>query len=199
MVQECVMPWSMYGRVQKENPAPVVRMPGSIFQLIASVIMAANRRKSKGRSGPSFVQLPHYVLQSQEWTRLSGWETKWLLDLMAQYRGSNNGDLSMPWSYLCKRGWASKETAYRARNKLLGAGWIVITRKGWKKIPTLYAVTLWGIDECDCKIKEETPAPAPLNFWKQGCDPREKSSVRLPYQRHPIKTHSRTKEQAEMA
>ncbi|MEN8207276.1 MAG: hypothetical protein ABFS24_14905 [Pseudomonadota bacterium] len=104
--------------------------------------MAATRPKSKKRSGPSFIQLPHYVLQSKAWRNLTGWETKWLIDLLAQYKGSNNGDLSMPWSYLSNRGWASKDTANRARAGLLEAGWIVITRKGWKKIPTLYGVLM---------------------------------------------------------
>jgi hypothetical protein len=172
-----------------------------ILKLIDTLIMAANRRKSKGRNGPSFVQLPHYVLQSQAWTRLSGWETKWLIDLMAQYKGTNNGDLSMPWSYLSKRGWHSRDTVAKARTGLLQAGWIVITRKGWKKIPTLYAVTLWGIDECNdkegnSKIIEETPSPVPLGFWKQGHDPRENSSARYACQRHPIKPGSRVKQQA---
>jgi len=158
--------------------------------------MALSRHKSKKRGSHSFIQLPHYVLQSQAWTRLSGWETKWLLDLLAQYKGSNNGDLSMPWSYMSKRGWHSRDTAARARSGLLKAGWIVITRKGWKKLPTLYAVTLWGIDECNGKVEEETPAVAPLNFWKQGHDPRENSSARISCQRHPIKPYSRVKEQA---
>jgi len=162
---------------------------------IGKTQMASAKRKSK-RNGPSFVQLPHYVLQSQAWTRLSGWQTKWLIDLLAQYKGSNNGDLSMPWSYLSKRGWASKDTANRARTGLIKAGWIVITRKGWKKIPTLYAVTLWGIDECDGKVVEEKPNPVPLGFWKQGHDPRKNSSVRLSGQKSPIKYGSRTKQQA---
>lgn len=157
--------------------------------------MGSVKRKSK-RNGPSFVQLPHYVLQSQAWTRLSGWQTKWLLDLMAQYNGRNNGDLSMPWSYLNKRGWASRDTASRARIKLLEVGWIVITRKGWKKIPTLYAVTLWGIDECGGKVVEEIPHAVSLGFWKQGHDPRNNSSARLSCQRHPIKTCGRVKELA---
>jgi hypothetical protein len=145
--------------------------------------MAQTRTKSKGRSGSSFVRLPHHVLRSQAWTRLSGWETKWLIDLLAQYKGSNNGDLSMPWSYLDKRGWRSKDTASRARVGLIKAGWIVVTRHGWNKVPTLYAVTLWGIDECSGKVKEEKPDAKPLNFWKLGSDPRNKSSVRLPYRK----------------
>jgi hypothetical protein len=148
--------------------------------------MAATRRKSKGRGGPSFVSLPHYVLQSQAWTRLNGWQTKYLIDLMAQYKGNNNGDLDMPWSRLVSRGWSSKETASKARKALLAAGWIVVTRHGWQKVPTLYAVTLWGIDECNGKVVEETPAPAPLNFWKLDHDPRtdskpkSKSSIETP-------------------
>jgi hypothetical protein len=144
--------------------------------------MARTRAKSKGRNSiVGFTRLPHHVTRSKSWTQLNGWETKYLLDLMTQYNGKNNGDLSMHWEYLRERGWNSKETVNNARKALLSAGWIVVTRHGWQKVPTLYAVTLWGIDECSGKVKEETPDAKPLGFWRLGYNPRSNSKTNHRY------------------
>lgn len=133
------------------------------------------------------------MLNHANYMNLSGWETKLLIDLLVQYKGSNNGDMDMTWTRLSKRGWHSRDTLTRARRGLLDGGWVVITRKGWRKIPTLYAVTLWGIDECAGKVVEETPASTPLNFWKLGHNPRqhENSLTRYPCQRTPLKPGNR--------
>lgn len=130
--------------------------------------MAQTRERNKGRTnGPSFVQLPHYVLNHPNFLELSGHSVKLLLDMCAQYKGANNGDLAMPWSRMEKRGWKSRDTLNRARRELLDRLWLVITRQGGRKKPTLYAVTLWPIDGCQGKL-DVVPTTRPTHSWKQG-------------------------------
>ena len=56
--------------------------------------MARNRHKGN-RIGEGFVALPYSVLNSPLFTSLSPHALKLMLDLAAQYRGDNNGDLAL--------------------------------------------------------------------------------------------------------
>jgi len=89
-----------------------------------------------------------------------------LLDIGAQYRGNNNGDLAAPWSWMRARGWKSKDTLKRALDELLQAGMIELTRQGGLHCPNLYAVTWIGIDDCSGKL-DVKPNPVPSNLWRQ--------------------------------
>ena len=139
--------------------------------------MIVNRHKAKGRGNSPFLKIDSHVLRSKAWTNLTGWETKLLLDLMAQFNGRNNGNLCIPWTYQKLRGWHSRDTLNRALKGLLTAGWIVLTRRGWNKTPNLYGVTYWGIDECDGRVSEEVPSTKPLGYWRLGYDPRLKQII----------------------
>ena len=133
--------------------------------------MAFSRSKAKGRrESGSFVLIPHAMLESEPYSRLSGSAVKLMFDLYCQYKGHNNGDLSMAWSRMQKRGWRSKETLYRARNILQQNGFIVQTRQGGKHQCSLYAVTWRPIDECSGKL-EHPSSPVALGYWKNGCAP----------------------------
>ena len=124
--------------------------------------MSRNRLKSKGRRDRgSYVQLPHEVLNHQNFTGLSGNAVKLLLDLYSQYRGKNNGDLSAPWSRMSKRGWRSKGTLHRAIKELLTFGWIKISRYGGLNRCSLYAVTFKAVDECGGKLDIPSTQTAP--------------------------------------
>lgn len=153
--------------------------------------MARDPVKHKGRRHtPSFVSLPHYVLNHPRFTELDGWTMKLLIDLCAQYKGSTNGDMSMAWSIMEKRGWRSRDTLRRARQELLSRGWIIQTRQGGRNKPSLYAVTLWAIDECGGKLDAGiNPTTGPLHYWKTGSDPREKSLARQSCE-HPPNKHA---------
>jgi hypothetical protein len=124
------------------------------------------RWKHTGRGkGPPFLQLYHAVTDSEEFGALSAHAVKMLLELCRQYRPGKNGDLSAPWSLLCRRGWHSSGTAARSKKELLHAGWIIETRKGGKNKCSLYAVTLWPIDESD---KHQEPGTiVAQNLWRK--------------------------------
>lgn len=115
--------------------------------------MAPNRRRAKGRrEGGTFTRLPHAVTQSPQYADLSAYAVKLLVDMLNQYRGHNNGDLSVAFRLMQRYGWKSKDTLNRARKELLNRGFIVLTRQGGRNQASLYAVTWIGIDECGGKL-----------------------------------------------
>lgn len=128
--------------------------------------MGRTRLKAKGRRETGFfAAVPHVILESEEYAELTAPAVKALLDLFAQYRGSNNGDLTAAWRIMKERGWRSKDSLYRALRELLNGGWIVKTRQGGKHKCSLYAVTWKAIDACGGKL-DVAPTVIPLNTWK---------------------------------
>jgi hypothetical protein len=101
----------------------------------------------KKRDVGGFVALPFMVLRSDEFAALSAIAVKLLVDLLAEYRGDNNGDLAITWSVMKKRRWKSRDTLERARQELLSSGWIALTAQGGLHRPSLYGVTFFALDE----------------------------------------------------
>ena len=126
-----------------------------------------SRWNHKGRAaGPSFIQIPHYVLDSPQWAELPGYGIKLLMELARQYRGKNNGDLSATLSMLKDRGWRSNATLWKCLHDLEARGWIVMTRQGGRHIGcNLYAVTWWPVDECGGKHQHPVERK-PSHLWK---------------------------------
>ncbi len=141
--------------------------------------MPLSRRKAKGRrNSGSFVAMPHAILESNSYAKLSAPAVKLMLDLYGQYKGSNNGDFAMAWSMMSKRGWRSKDTLYRGRDELLDKGFIIQTRQGGKHRCSLYAVTWKPIDDCNGKLDCSSTRTA-LGYWKQGFVPKLESVPRI--------------------
>lgn len=130
--------------------------------------MAKPLSKSKGRSdnGPSFTKLVHHYFQSAEYAELSSRSVKLLVDLNCQYRGDNNGDLCVTLSVLKKVGWTSNDQLQKALVELLATGWLIVTRRGGRKMASLYALTTLGIDHSIKLDSHIRPSPTPLNLWK---------------------------------
>ena len=125
-----------------------------------------SRARYKGRKeSGSFVAVPHTVLNHPNYLALSPHARMLLFDLYVQFKGSNNGDFSMPWSAMAKRGWKSKGTLNKAKKELLARGLIVLTRQGGRHCCCLYAVTWKPIDECGGKLEAPPTRVAPGN-WK---------------------------------
>lgn len=98
--------------------------------------------------GGAFVPLPRTCMGSDSFARLSPYALKLLFDLLAQYTGFNNGDLSAAWKLMAQRNWRSRATLSKALKELEEGGWLVRTRQGGLHKCTLFAVTLFQIDEC---------------------------------------------------
>jgi hypothetical protein len=113
----------------------------------------SGRDRLKGRADNGwFFRMPVAVLDSDNYKALSFKARALLLDLGAQFRGANNGDLAAAWSVMRRRGWKSKDTLQRALKELLAAGMIEQTRWGGLHCCSLYAFTWLPIDECGGKL-----------------------------------------------
>ena len=111
--------------------------------------MARNRHKGN-RIGEGFVALPYSVVNSPLFLALSPHAVKLLIDVAAQYRGDNNGDLSIAWKLMRPRGWRSEATLHKVKRELLDAGFLYETRKGQRpNLCSLFALTWPLLDDCD--------------------------------------------------
>ena len=122
--------------------------------------------KAKRERG-GFVALPFAVLRSQSFAQLSGRAVKLLMDLLSEYRGDNNGNLSCAWKLMQARGWSSKDTMWKALQELLDRGWLILTRQGGRHQPSLYAVSFYAIDDCPGRMLEVGPTATPPGDWKK--------------------------------
>ncbi len=129
--------------------------------------MAKNRFKEAQakREGGGFVPLPFVVIRSYSFTLLSAHAVKLLNDLLAQYRGNNNGDLSAAWTLMQPRGWKSKDTLNKALKELLAREWLEVTRQGGRHKATLYGLTFYAIDDCKGKLDVRATS-SPRGTWK---------------------------------
>lgn len=112
--------------------------------------------------------LPHAVMESEEFKKLSGSETKVLLMLAKQYKGKNNGDLSATFTQAKEYGIKSQETLSKALKRLLEVELIQKTREGLFLNPggqcALYAVTWQAIDDCCGKLDVKATSAPPVCF-----------------------------------
>lgn len=114
-----------------------------------------NRYKNAAdkRDGGAFITLPLSVLNGAAYLGVSAHARMLLLDLVAQYRGDNNGDLCAAFSMMKQRGWKSTHTLQTAKLELIEVGLIVETRKGSRPSKaSLYAVTWYAMDDCGGKL-----------------------------------------------
>lgn len=129
---------------------------------------AALKSAKQKREGGGFVALPFALVRSSEFAALTSHGVKLLIDLLAQYNLRNNGDLSMSFEKTMRpRGWKSKDTLNKARQELVEAGLILLTRQGGLHRCSLYAVTFYAIDGCDGKL-DVSATRAPPGGWRKN-------------------------------
>lgn len=130
--------------------------------------MAKSRwsKAQQKRDAGGFVPLSHVALRSAEFAALRPAAVKLLMDLLSQYRGNNNGELILTWSFAAERGWKSRDTLARARRELLHRGWVSLTAQGGLHKPSLYGVTLFALDPSQ-KL-EVSVQSFPRGAWKRG-------------------------------
>ena len=123
--------------------------------------------KSKPKSGPPFFRLERRLVQSAGHRALSFVARVVLQELMAQYNGSNNGDLSATRTMAKEWGIGSDNTLRNALKELEAAGWIIQTRTSlFNKHGArcaLYALAWLPIDECAGKDLDIAARKAPMH------------------------------------
>ncbi len=108
--------------------------------------MGSNRHKGS-KYTESFTGIVHSVFEGPAFTALSPHACKLLLELVGQYRGNNNGNLTVAWAVVSRRGWKSRTTLWRCKAELIAAGLVYVTRKG--HMPStceLLALTWFALD-----------------------------------------------------
>lgn len=119
--------------------------------------MAAKAKRWKSerekRDQGGFVAIPLSVLDSVAFRQATPHAKALLMDLTAQLRAENNGDLSACWRFMQTRGWQSQTTLLKAKRELLQRGLIFETRMGARpNKASLYAVTWRALDHCSGKL-----------------------------------------------
>lgn len=129
-------------------------------------------------AGHSFIALPHHMLESEAWGSLSPHAVKVIIEAARHFKGDNNGDFSLPWSRMRRRGWKSKSTLSAAIHEAVQAGFLERSRFGTRNhICALYAITWKPIDECGGKLQIPATKVA-SNAWRK----LEKRSLCVPSQ-----------------
>lgn len=122
-----------------------------------------------------FIKIDHEILQSEAYINLSFTARALLVELVLQFNGKNNGDLSVTFSLLKSRGFGSSSTITAKKNELITAGLIQETKSPLKygtayEKMGLYAVTWHPIHDCRNKFGlrklEALPTSHPSNLWK---------------------------------
>jgi hypothetical protein len=132
-----------------------------------SVMNPSKRReKAKNRTETGrFSQLPHAVLNSPDYIGLTYKSKALLVDLVYQYNGKNNGNLTAALGTLKARGWKRSATLTDAVKELMAANLIIRTREGKFQNPhsrcALYALGWQKIDECEGKDLDVGPTSMP--------------------------------------
>ncbi len=127
----------------------------------------APKMLASGRSKYScYITIPNQCLGSENFASLSTIACKLFLDVAAQFKGYNNGDLCVTWSIMKKRGWKSQETLARAKKELLDKGWLILTRQGGRNRCSLFAFSFIKIGDFGSKLDIGPTQIAP-NDWKK--------------------------------
>ncbi len=118
---------------------------------------ARNKRWKQARDkrdGGGFIALPLSVLDSIAYKQATPYAKALLIDMAAQLRGDNNGDLAACWRFMKERGWQSQTTLLKAKRELIARKLIVETRMGARpNKASLYAVTWLALDDCRGKLE----------------------------------------------
>lgn len=150
--------------------------------------MDKNRLKVKRRrSEQTFAAKPHHIFRADTKNgrpspaSILTHKAAHLLDnLVAQFNGKNNGDLSAAPGIMKLYGWTSQGSVHGALTELLAYGFIELTRQGGRNKCSLYALTWLAIDECEGKL-DVSPTRQPSNLWKPENQDKIDSRFRKKY------------------
>jgi hypothetical protein len=90
--------------------------------------MGKTSQTGRSNKKPRYVALPHYVMDTFAWRRLSVTARAAWLEFVRVHNGCNNGKIAMSERVLGERLRVSHDTARRAINELLTFGFIVMTK-----------------------------------------------------------------------
>jgi hypothetical protein len=140
----------------------------------------ANKQNRKGRSkgGPAFVQLYHWIRQTDAWRSLSPWTRLLYIEIRARYTGGNNGDIPMSYREAAEILGCSNGPIIVAFRELQDRGFLVPVQKGsftWKvRFQGSGRATTWRLTELPADHPERSLTPSyEFKAWKP--DPENKT------------------------
>lgn len=116
--------------------------------------------------GAGFV-IPYTLLRHPNFTRLSPFGNKLIMDLSRQYTGYNNGYLCTSWALMKEAGWRSEDTVRNTMQELEHYRLIERTQQGGRNKPNLHALTWRRIDEKKDQHLDVSPTTKPSHAWKE--------------------------------
>jgi hypothetical protein len=90
--------------------------------------VAKTANNSRSNKKDRYIALPHYIIDTFAWHRLSVTARAAWLEFVRVHNGANNGRIAMSERRLGERLGVSHDTARRAINELLTFGFIVMTK-----------------------------------------------------------------------
>ena len=131
--------------------------------------MARSQNKRRwSSSGPRFVQLFHYMLETGAWRSLTAQERSVYTALAAIYNGTNNGRLGLSVRGAAELAKVSKDTAARALQCLQERGFIECVTPGGFSRKTPHAAE-WRLTAFRCDRTEALPSKA-FRKWRPPSD-----------------------------
>jgi Helix-turn-helix domain len=139
--------------------------------------------KKRGRStGPQFVQLTHWLLNSQAWAALTTQERAIYIEVRRRFNGFNNGKIACSARDVASRCNINKDTAYRGLRRLEELGFIeLVTPGGFTR--KLRHATEWRLTTEVCDV---TGARASKAFMQWKPEAAAKGKTRSEIEVEPV-------------
>ncbi len=133
--------------------------------------MARKKRDNRWNDidGGSAFMVPYTLLRHPNFTRLSPYAHKLLMDVARQYSGFNNGYLCCSWALMKDMGWKSENTVRLAMQELEHYQILERTQQGGRNKPNLHALTWRRIDGKPDNQLDTRPTMRPSDAWKVEC------------------------------
>ena len=126
--------------------------------------MSRTDRKGKRVGGPAFVQLYHWIRQTEAWRSLGPYSRLLYIEVRARYTGSNNGNISMSHREAAELLGCSNRPVLVAFQELQDRGFIVPVQKGsfsWKvRFGEGGRATTWRLSELPADWPERSLSPS---------------------------------------
>lgn len=139
--------------------------------------------KGRSKSGPPFVQLPWFMLDSEAWRALTPQQVAVYIDLARLYDGKNNGRLALSVRDAAERCKINKDTANKALATLEAMGFTECASQGGFSRKVRHAAE-WRLTLWRCDKSGALPSKAFMK-WRPDAAPKEKTRSHLRPRRSP--------------
>jgi len=135
--------------------------------------MAKHNKTGRRKTGPPFVQLYRYMLESPAWRSLSPQARAVYIEVAALYNGSNNGSIGLGARAAAERANVNKDTATKCFRVLVERGFLEAVRAGAFNQNDCKA-TEWRLTTHKCDLTHQLPSKAFMRWSPENAERRPK-------------------------